>query len=193
MTGRVRPPTEVQEALALRMGGWSVTAISERLAVPVSTLERWFSTNKVKKGSVTDEAIAQAAAELKASMMENVKAEIAAALADDVASFKAARSALNQTLEQLMADSSLPPHYRARGVVAIVTGMKLSSDLIHKSLNISGQEPEPETLPELVISELTGEEIEEMRQAQIAEAGANGSDIDFGVYDSEVVEESDDG
>lgn len=191
MVGKVKTASEIEEAIAYRTAGWSISAISERTGISHSTLDRHFKTHGVAKGSVSTEAVDKAAAELQTIMSDTLRREIAAAIIDDVSTFKAIRGALMINLEQLMADHTLPSHYRARGLAAIATSLKLTSDTISKTLQIHNQEIEQSELPELVVRELTAEEVEEIRRAQLSDPlgflPANVDEVD--TAGNEIVEE----
>jgi len=88
-------------------------------------------------------------------------------IADDISAFKSVRSALIINLEEVMDDSTLAPHYKARALTAIATGLSVSQTMIRKTLAIDSQEIESDELPELTIHELSATDIEDMRTSQL--------------------------
>jgi hypothetical protein len=65
-----------------------------------------------------------------------------------------------------MADTSLPPHYKTRGLAALSTSLRLTQEAARKALRADDLQPEATELPELVVRELSQHEIEELRHKQ---------------------------
>ncbi len=167
----VKTPEEIQKALLLRSAGYSVSAIALKTQISVSTLERHFSKHKIAKGILTDKAIQEAQQQLIVETSGDMKLAISSVLADDMAQFHQIRAALSASVEKLINDDSLPPHYVLRGLAAAAVTLKTSGEVARRALKIDEQVIEQESLPELFISELTSEDIATMRQAQLELSG----------------------
>jgi len=168
MTGRLKTADQLKEAVVLRDGGYSLAAIATKTGISASTLSRHFKKLGAPKGRLTGEAIEQARQQLlnDAGFVAGLKHQIAAVVADDLAHFVVIREAMAITLEELMNDKTLPPHYRTRGLAALATTLRLSQEAARKALAIDDQPIEQESIPILTISELTSDEIEEMHRQQ---------------------------
>jgi hypothetical protein len=101
-----------------------------------------------------------------AGFMADIKQQIAAVIVDDLSHFVRLREAVAITLDDLMTDKTLPAHYKARGLAALATTIRLSQEVGRKALAIDDQQPEQESIPELIITELTALDIERMRGEQ---------------------------
>lgn len=165
MPGAPKTNDELKQAIVLRQAGYSLASISERTGISVSTLVRHFSKHKIDKGSLSTEAVEQARQRLlnDAGLVDRLKHEIAAAVVDDISHVKQLRAAAALLLEELMADTSLPAHYKTRGLAALSTSLRLTQDAARKALGSDKLEPDPSELPTLTITELTAAEIESMR------------------------------
>lgn len=172
MAGRPKTAGEIKQAIVLRDGGYSLAAISERTGISVATLARHFKKHGVSKGALTDQAVIEAREQLlsDAGFIDSLKHEIASAIVDDITQFKRIRAALALNIDELVLDSSLPAHYRSRGLTAAATGLRLSQEIIRKALQIDNVEPEEGELPELIVRELLPSEVEQLRQEQQADS-----------------------
>lgn len=168
MAGAPKTSTALKRAIVLRDAGFSLAAIADKLNISPSTLYRHFKKHGVDKGSLSGKAIEEAKRQLleDAGFVNDIKLQIAGAIVDDIAIFKQLRIAGAITLEQMMLDSSLAPHYRSRGIAALATNAIVTQKLIRTALGIDKLEPEPDTLPNLTITELTSADVEALRMAQ---------------------------
>jgi len=171
MAGAVTPKKVLERAVILREGGYSLTSIATKLNTSISTLSRHFKRHSIGKGSLSEIAVAEAKKQLlnDAGFIDSLKHQIAASITDDLAHVKQLREASAILLEEIMNDKSLPPHYKARGVTALVTGVRLTQEVSRRALQVDQMEPEAEDLPELIISELTNDDVQEMRAKQAEE------------------------
>ncbi|QPK64010.1 hypothetical protein IVG45_03260 [Methylomonas sp. LL1] len=187
MTGRLKTADELKQAVILRDGGYSIAAISTKTGISASTLSRHFKKHRAAKGALTGEAIEQARQELlnDAGFINDIKRQIAAVIVDDLAHFARLREAMALTLEGLMTDSTLPAHYKTRGLAALATTLRLTQEAARKALAIDDQPIDQDAIPVLTISELTAEEIEEMHQQQREMVQATTISAN---YDDEVIE-----
>jgi len=189
MAGGVTPKKTLEEAVILREGGYSLTAIADKLNTSVSTLSRHFKRYSIGKGSLSDDAVAKAKQQLlnDAGFIDSLKHQIAASITDDLAHVKQLREASALLLEELMTDKSLPAHYKARGVTALTTGIRLTQEVARRALQVDKLEVEAQDLPELIVRELTAEDVKSMRTEQTKERIAHGIGEAGGVELNEVV------
>jgi AcrR family transcriptional regulator len=175
MTGRVKTADQLKEATILRAGGYSLAAIANKTGISASTLQRHFRKFNTPKGSLSSEAIEEARQALlnDAGFVDGLKCQIAASIADDLAHVAQLREAMALTLEGLMADSTLPAHYKTRGLAALATSLRLTQEAGRKALAIDNLPPEQDSIPVLTIAELTGEEIESIHRQQREAMGYN--------------------
>jgi len=167
MARTIKTPAEINKAIVLREAGYSLASIASKTNISTATLARHFKKHGIGKGALSDSAINAAKEELISDgFTESLKKEITAAILDDLAHFKALREAIAVNLEELANDTDLPSHYRARGIAALCTSVGLSQTLIRKTLQLDDQEIEQGELPELVISELTAEDIKDLQAKQ---------------------------
>jgi len=177
MAGAVTPKKVLERAVILREGGYSLTSIATKLNTSVSTLSRHFKRHAIGKGSLCGDAVLEAKQQLlnDAGFIDSLKNQIAASITDDLAHVKQLREASALLLEEIMSDKNLPAHYKARGVTALTTGVRLTQEVARRALQVDKLEPEAQDLPELTIRELTNDDVQEMRAKQAeenAECGA---------------------
>jgi len=168
MTGTVKPNPILKQALLLRESGYSVAAIKERTGVSASTLNRLFRKVGAPKGTLTSATVEQARSALlnDSAFISELKARIAASLLDDLAHITAIRSAMAEALEETMGDIELPAHAKARSIAALATSLTLTQKASRIALGVDNQPVEQSELPTLEISELTLDDIEDMRRQQ---------------------------
>ena len=178
MAGAVTSKKTLEQAVILREGGYSLTAIADKLNTSASTLSRHFKRHRIGKGSLCADAVAEAKQQLlnDAGFIDSLKHQIATSITDDLAHVKQLREASALLLEEIMNDKSLPAHYKARGVTALTTGIRLTQEVSRRALQVEKLEPEAQDLPELTIRELTHEDIELMRTEQAKERIEHGDD-----------------
>lgn len=194
MTGRLKTADELKQAVILRDGGYSIAAISSKTGISASTLSRHFKKHRAAKGGLTGDAIEQARQELlnDAGFINDIKRQIAAVIVDDLAHFTQLREAMALTLEGLMTDSTLPAHYKTRGLAALATTLTLTQKAARTALAIDDQPVEQEAIPILTITELTSEDVDEMRRQQRQLAQMTGFSFDDNDNDNnDVIETTD--
>jgi transposase-like protein len=172
MPGAPKTTDELRQAITLREAGYSLAAIAHKTGISASTLSRHFKRHGASKGGLSDSAVDEARQQLMndAGFINDLKNQIAAAIVDDISHVHQIREASALLLEQLMNDSSLPPHYKTRGLAALATSLRLTQEAWRKSLKVDELQPEPDNLPELCVYELTAAEIVQMRQEQAQDA-----------------------
>lgn len=179
MPGAPKTADQIKQAIVLRDAGYSLAAIAERTGVSASTLSRAFKRHGITKGGLSNEAVDLARQQLLADggLLDQLKHEIAAAIVDDISHVKQLRTAAALLLEELMVDTSLPAHYKTRGLAALSTSLRLTQETARKALRVDEMQPEASELPELVITELSNEEIERMRQEQTTNSTYPDADV----------------
>lgn len=169
---RVTAPDKIAEALAMREAGFTVLAISQRLGVPVRTLQRHFGEHGAVKGKVRQELLEAARADLiqRVTSDDAIRVEAAKLLADDLAHARHLRELLIAASEQLQASSLKDAALVMRAAAAYSTAIKNTSDMLRHGLRLDQlSEDSAAELPELVISELTPEQVSKLRDAQRTE------------------------
>ncbi|MFT3850518.1 MAG: hypothetical protein QM739_18130 [Propionivibrio sp.] len=170
MTRKTATPTEISEALALREAGYTVLSISQRLAIPGRTLQRYFAEHGAKKGSIKGEVLAIARADLlkRVTSDEAIKEEAAKLINDDLAHARFLREVMIDAAEQLRAASLKEAVLVMRAAAAYSTAIKNTSDMMRKSFQCdSRDEGQTTDLPELIVQELSQEDVTELRLAQL--------------------------
>jgi hypothetical protein len=184
MTRKTTTPKEVTEILALREAGYTVLAISQKLNISTRTINRHLAAYGAKKGSLKQEVIESARTEIFKLITSNnaIREEAAKLIADDIAHSNHLRAIIIEASEFLKATSLSEAVLVMRGAAAYSTAFKNTSDTIRHALSVDKLIDDVDDLPELIVRELTSEEIEQMTQRQIKEYGA--ADVEL-----EVVEE----
>lgn len=164
-------PDEIGEALALREVGYTALAISQRLGISVRTLQRHFAKAGARKGAIKAELLGKAKDELLARITSDktIKEEAARLVADDLAHSIHLREVILAASEQMKAKSLRDAVQVMRAAAAYSTAIKNTSDIIRRSLRLEDRDDASDELPELVITELTQAEIEQLRSKDAPE------------------------
>lgn len=161
-------PDEISQALALREAGYTALAISQRLGISVRSLQRHFAATGTVKGAIKADLLVQARADLMArvSSESSIKEEAARLVADDLAHSQHLRQIMLAATEAMTAVTLTDAVQVMRAAAAYSTALKNTSDIIRHSLRAERfNEDVSSELPELVVRELTAEEIAELRNA----------------------------
>jgi AcrR family transcriptional regulator len=179
MTKHVATPGVVGEALAMREAGYTALAISQRLGISVRTLQRHFASAGTRKGAIKAEVLRRAKDDLMARITsdEAIKAEAARLVADDLAHSIHLRELILAASEQMKADSLRDAVQVMRAAAAYSTAIKNTSDIIRRSLRLEDRGDAADELPELVVSELTQAEIEQLRRNDAVDEPALINDV----------------
>ena len=172
MGKKTATPAEITGALALREAGYTVLSISQRLGISVRSLQRHFAEHGVKKGCIKEEVLATARADLlkRVTSDEAINEEAAKLINDDLAHARFLREVMIDAAEQLQATSLKEAVLVMRAAAAYSTAIKNTSDTLRHSLRIEKTiDDTDKELPELVIKELTSDEIEGMRKLEVDE------------------------
>ncbi len=168
MTGTVKPNPVLKQALLLRESGYSVATIAQKTGVSATTLNRLFRKVGAPKGTLTSSSVEEARAALlnDSAFISELKGRIAASLLDDLSHITAIRAAMAEVLEDTMGDIELQPHAKARSIAALATSLTLTQKASRIALGVDNQPVEQSDLPTLQISELTLDDVEDMRRQQ---------------------------
>lgn len=172
-------PTQKKQAITLRAAGWTITTISDKTDVSISTLKRLFKTHSVKRGELKQAVIKEATDQLlhDASNVEAIKVEASALLLDDIAMIKRLRTAMAEATENLHSTDTTEALQVMRAVSAGAVALKSSSETIRKTLGIDKSDDTLEELPELTVRVLTENEMADIR----TKASNLSSGVDDGV------------
>jgi hypothetical protein len=168
MTGVATTPNNVANMIAMRSAGWTVSAIANYTGSSPATINRYLIKHKAKKGALTEQAIEDAKALLLAQTSGDIAQRISSVLEDDYALFLQIRNATSIAVDALIHDTTLPSHYTLRGLAAAAVTMTATQACIRKTFQIDDMAPAQLDIPVLVVSELTINQIEELRAQQKA-------------------------
>jgi AraC-like DNA-binding protein len=107
MTKKTATPDEITQALALRETGFTTLAISQRTGLSIRSLQRHFAAHGTKKGSLKQDVVDAARAELLKSVTsdDTIREEAARLITDDLAHARHLRTIIMDAADQLKADS----------------------------------------------------------------------------------------
>lgn len=181
-------PEEIADALALRVAGFTALAISQRLGISIRTLQRHFAAAGTRKGAAREEVLQRAKSDLMARITsdEAIKEEAARLVADDLAHSIHLRDLILAASEKMKADTLRDAVQVMRAAAAYSTAIKNTSDIIRRSLRLGDRDDAADELPELVVTELTQAEIEQLRSTQPENWSALDDDV-VGEVDNEVI------
>lgn len=171
MKRKATTPIEVTEILALREAGYTVLAISQKLNLSDRTVHRHLATYGAKKGSLKEELIEQARNDLLKLVTSNpdILAEAAKQIVDDIAHSNHLRAILLEASAHLKATTLPEAVLVMRAAAAYSTAFKNTSDTIRHSLGADKIVDEASELPELIIKELSNEQIKEIAKETMLE------------------------
>jgi predicted transcriptional regulator len=172
MTRRATTPKEVTKILTLREVGYTTIAIAERLNLSLSTVNRHLSTHGVKKGSLKQEVIEEARNELVKLIISDDAIREAAAkeIADTMAHSSHIRKIMLEASQKLVAKDVNEAALVMRAAAAYSTAIKNTSDTIRHALGTDKvTDDSNRELPVLTITELTAEDVKQLREKQLAE------------------------
>ncbi len=168
MRQQIAPELEGQIIVMLE-AGHSISAASKAFGVPYDTVRKLKRRNNVQLGSRKEELIEGYRRRMaEALSSEHVKEQAAALVIDEIVTAQKLRLKLNQLLESLpeRPESTKEAVTVARAYSAIATAMKASNDTLRATLRLGAQPEQVEELPQLVVREMTADEVYEMRKAQ---------------------------
>lgn len=157
-------PKEVTEILVLREAGYTALAIANRLGISLRTVQRHLSEHGTKKGGLKKEVIEKAKAELFKSVTSShaIREEAAKLIIDDIAYSQHIRSVMLEATEYLKATSLADAALVMRAIAAASTALKNTSDMLRHSFGVDKIIDGAGEVPDLNVTELTKEQIEEI-------------------------------
>lgn len=177
MAGKQKTPDQATQAVIFREAGWTVSAIADRLAISISTVQRLLKKHNAVAGAGTQALIDKARDELltTAYALESVQQTAASLIADELALTQQIRLKLANAIESL--DPADPVAFR--GLAAASTTLKLTQDVTRRALPIDklNQAQDIEELPTLQIHIMTEQDVAEMRAQQRLEEAEMSGDI----------------
>lgn len=165
-------PAQIAQALVMREAGYTVLSISQRLGISVRSLQRHFAEYGAKKGALKQELLDTARAELmrRVTSDDTIREEAAQLINDDLAHTRHLRSLMLSASEQLQASSLKDAVLVMRAAAAYSTALKNTSDTLRQTLRVErALEGVAVEMPELLIREMTQEEVDELRSEQKAQ------------------------
>lgn len=165
MAGLHLTPAQKIEALTLRAAGYTITVISDKTNISISSLKRIFKDHGLLKGKLKKEAVQKATNALlhDANAIDSIKREVAALILDDVAMAKRLREAMAQATEKLSATNTAEALQVMRAISSGAVALKSTSETLRKSLGIDKNDDLTEDMPELTITIMTEDEIEAVK------------------------------
>lgn len=164
-------PKEVTEILVLREAGYTALAIANNLGISLRTVQRHLSEHGAKKGALKKEVIEKAKAELFDSVTTNdaIRHEAAKLIIDDIAHARHIREVILGATEHLKATSLTDAALVMRALAAASTALKNTSDMLRHSIGMDKIADDAGVIPDLNVTELTNEQIEEIMKEEKAD------------------------
>lgn len=166
---RKTAPDQAAKIVAMRAAGYTVPLIAERTGVSTSTVKRTLRRHQQAAGKEPDlDLVEHARADLRAqfSSDEALRGLYDTLLADTLHHIEVAREVASEALAQLKATETRDAALVFRALTAHATTLKAHADTIR----VLAPRPElADELPTLLVTVVTPEEIEAMRQQQEAE------------------------
>ena len=175
------PLSGIRRIAVLRASGYSIASIAADVGVSSRTVARVCQRHDIGRSDFRAEAVAQAKVDLLRDSESSawIKAQLASLLVDDFDSAKRLRDLITKTADVI--DGNINDRTdlndgatAARAVAALATSLKNMADLRRSILPPPGDK---DSLPELVICEMTADEIKSARR--YASAGGVGIDDDM--------------
>jgi len=181
MAGKRKSVSQLKEVAALRLAGYSISAIAHKTNISPATITRLISKHHIEKGVVTASVIESAKEEFSASGgASEITQAVKSVLLDDIALYSSLRQAIAVNLEQVMSDDELEAGKKARAIAALSTSAIASQVLIRKTLDIDSVIPDADDLPTLTISELTADDILELQRDDVLTEDVEGLGLPLG-------------
>lgn len=149
----------------MREVGYTVLSISQKLGISVRSLHRHFAENGAKKGTLKQEVMDSARAELLKRVIsdDSIREEAARLINDDLAHARHLRSIMVDASALLTATTLPEAVLVMRAAAAYSTAIKNTSDTLRHTLRIERTiDDTADDLPELLIRELSQNEIVKM-------------------------------
>lgn len=175
MSRKTATPDEIAQALAMREAGYTVLSISQRLGISVRSLQRHFAEHGSRKGAIKQELLEQARAALlqRVTSDDAIREEAACLINDDLAHAHHLRRIMIDASEHLQAADLKEAALVMRAAAAYSTAVKNTSDMLRHTLKMERTLEDAATeLPELIVREMSAEDIEAIKTKTPADEAA---------------------
>lgn len=171
MAGKKTTPDQITEVVILREAGYTTAMIAAKTSLSPATIKRYCASNKVKRGSLSNELISNARNEVMNSIAGNdeLKAMTANMIADNLAINQIIREKILESVEQLEPKDTESAALCLRGLTAASSSLKSTTDAVKSLLGFDHLQGGIEVLEELVYVDLSEADIKEMRRQQSEE------------------------
>jgi AraC-like DNA-binding protein len=184
-------PEDIAEALVFREAGFTALAISQRIGISIRTLQRHFAATGTRKGAAKAEVLQRTKDDLMARITcdQTIKEEAARLIADDLAHSLHLREVILAASEQMKATNLEEAALVMRAAAAYSTTIKNTSDIIRRSLRLRDLADDMDELPQLVVTELSQDEIAELRYLPDTEVALAANVVELIEDDNDIIEE----
>lgn len=168
VAGKTATPEQIADAVALRAAGLSLVGIAERVGLSVSTVQRVLRKHPTAKGAAKIALIESAKHELLQRVTNDtvIREEMSRLIADDLHHAALLRRKAAMAGEHLDVASLRDAAVAMRALAAWSVVVKNTSDVVRRVMRFDKAAPDTnDDLPELVVRELSVEEIERVRGA----------------------------
>lgn len=173
MSKPISPKTRA-EIIALLETGFSKSATARQTGVSLSSVKRIAKDSKVKLGKKHPELVEAAEEALYSALSSDfVKKQIASLVIDDLslaASLRDNLATLTTEVEEMEVNGWKDAVAKTRTLAGIATASKLNSDNLRQVLSLAAPNVEVEEIPELIMTDMTQEEVETIREQQAQDA-----------------------
>ena len=171
MAGKKSTPDQVIQVVTLREAGYTTAMIASKTGLSSSTVKRLCSSNKVRKGAISEELVDLARADVLSSISSNdeLKAMTENMIADNLAISSLIRDKVLESVEKLTPTDIESATLCLRGLTAASTSLKNTTDSIRSLFSFDHIQGDVDGLEDLVFYDLTEEDIKDMRRQQDSE------------------------
>jgi hypothetical protein len=179
-------PTQQEQAITLRLAGYSISSVSEQTNISISALKVLYAKTGVKR-SIKKELVDKARLKLisNSTFEKSIKLKIAISLDEDLAIASKMRDVVAFLLEEIEMDTTQPLQVKCRSIAALATTLGLTQTVIRKTLSIDKfqEDVKQEKLTVLEIRGMTAAETEAIIK------NANSQSFDVVDLSEETIEE----
>ena len=162
-------PAKLRQAITLRSGGYSLSAIAEKTNISPATLYRHFKTSGITKCSLKVLTINQASKQLlqDAGFITELKETIASSIVDELTINRRIREAITLSVEELLTETEASASVKLRSLASAATALSVSQTIARKAYRLETIDPfsNPDQLPVLKIWRMTDSQVRAMRSA----------------------------
>lgn len=171
-------PAVRAEVIAYLEAGYSKAATSRQVGISLSSVKRIACDSTVKPGKNHAELVSAASESLHRALTNDfAKRQLASLIIDDLALAAGLRdhtAALLEEIERMEVTTLKDAVAKGRVLAAIATTNKANSDGLRQVISLAAPNVEVDELPTLVVTEMTPEEVAEIRDKQDRDAAEMG-------------------